>query len=192
MAHINLLPWREELRKEKQRQFFLMLVGAVGFMGLAMLATHFQIEHMIGSQHQRNTFLEQQIASVEKIIREIEELERTRDRLLSRMEVIQRLQQSRPLIVHLFDELVRTAPEGVFLNKLAHRGNDLTIDGVAQSNARVSAYMRNIDASEWVGNPKLAVIERTPDKEGREPSRFELRAAQVVSKGGAADGEASQ
>jgi type IV pilus assembly protein PilN len=183
MAHINLLPWREELRKERQRRFFVMLIGAVALMGAGMAFTHLFFESRIEHQDRRNQFLEREIAAVEKTIHEIKELEQTRDRLLSRMEVIQRLQQSRPLIVHLFDELVRTTPEGVHLGKLAHRGTSLTLDGIAQTNARVSAYMRQIDASEWLGQPKLAVIKRTADSEGRKPSEFQLRASQIVSKG---------
>ena len=159
MAHINLLPWREERRKEQLRQFLTILGLSVVLMLLVILAVHLQYSRMISAQESRNSFLKNEIASVEKQIREINNIAKEKKRLLARMEVIQQLQRNRPGIVHLFEEMVKVIPEGVHIKSLKQSGKNLTINGVAQSNARVSAYMRNIDASAWMATPKLKVIE---------------------------------
>jgi type IV pilus assembly protein PilN len=178
MAHINLLPWREELRAKRQRDFLTLLGASAVFMALAMLYVHFFVNGLIDDQTARNNYLRQEIARVDKLIEEIDALEETKEKLLARMEIIQRLQTSRPEIVHLFDELVETIPEGVFLTKLEQQGAALRLTGRAESNARVSAYMRNIDTSPWIGDPDLKLIE---NKEKTETglSHFELRAKQL-------------
>lgn len=159
MAKINLLPWREELRAEKTRQFASML-GLSAFMtGLIILLVHINIANQIGHQEERNGILQKEIDSLDLAIIKIQQLEKTKEELLSRMEVIQSLQQRRPQIVHLFDEIVRTVPEGIYITAIKQTGKDLAINGVAESNGRVSAYMRNIDASDWMATPKLKVIE---------------------------------
>jgi type IV pilus assembly protein PilN len=159
MAKINLLPWREELRAEKTRQF-ASLLGLSAFMtGLIILLVHINIANQIGHQEDRNKILQTEIDSLDLAILKIKQLEKTKQELLSRMEVIQSLQQRRPQIVHLFDEIVRTVPEGIYITAIKQTGHELTINGVAESNGRVSAYMRNIDASEWMATPKLKVIE---------------------------------
>ena len=159
MAHINLLPWREEQRQEQTRQFAtiaalsLLLTGAILFMVHATFNS--QVEH----QKFRNKMLQDEITTLDAALKQIESLEETKDQLLSRMDVIQSLQQRRPQIVHLFDDFVRTVPEGIYLTEVKQKGEELTIKGVAESNGRVSAYMRNIDASDWMSTPKLKVIE---------------------------------
>lgn len=159
MAKINLLPWREELRTEQTRQFVTML-GLSAFMTAAIvLLVHVNIAGQINHQEFRNGILNKEIEKLDLALKEIKALEETKQELLSRMEVIQSLQQRRPQIVHLFDEFVRTVPEGIYLTSIKQKGKDLTITGVAESNGRVSAYMRNIDASEWMSTPKLSVIE---------------------------------
>ena len=159
MARINLLPWREEMRAEKTRQF-VSLLGLSVFMTIAIIAlVHVSVATQIGHQEFRNDILTKEIDRLDQALKEIKELENTKDELLSRMEVIQSLQARRPQIVHLFDEIVRTVPEGIYLTGVKQTGKALTIDGVAESNGRVSAYMRNIDASEWMSTPKLKVIE---------------------------------
>lgn len=159
MAKINLLPWREEQRAEKTRLFVTML-GLSAFMTAALiLLVHVNIAGQISHQEFRNDILNKEITKLDLALKEIEELENTKQELLSRMEVIQSLQQRRPQIVHLFDEFVRTVPDGIYLTAITQKGKDLTIKGVAESNGRVSAYMRNIDASEWMATPKLSVIE---------------------------------
>ncbi len=178
MAHINLLPWREELRKQKQQQFAVIAGGTAVLGALLVLLAHMQMEGLIESQNQRNKFLQAEISKLDKKIARIRDLEKTKTALLARMDIIQQLQRSRPQSVHLMDELVRTLPDGVYLNKITQKGASLTLAGVAQSNARVSAYMRNIDNSEWLGNPKLDVIE-TKEDDRRRTAQFTLRASQI-------------
>ena len=177
MAHINLLPWRETLRKKRKRDFLLQLLGAALIAGAALFLWYWQVQQMIEYQNGRNGYLRAEIKKVDKKIREIKDIEKKRRQLIARMNVIQNLQASRPLIVHLFDELVNTIPDGVYLDKLAQRGNRFTIWGKAQSNARVSAYMRNIDSSEWVKDAHLKIIKGN-DKSPTALSHFELNAKQ--------------
>jgi type IV pilus assembly protein PilN len=185
MARINLLPWREERRAEKARQF-ASLLGLSAFMtALIILLVHINIANMIDHQAERNDILIKEIDALELAILKIQQLEKKKAELLSRMEVIQSLQQQRPQIVHLFDEFVRTVPEGIYITSIKQADKSLTIKGVAESNGRVSAYMRNIDQSNWMATPKLKVIETkkgslrsstfivttsqsTPGKEGEE------------------------
>lgn len=177
MARINLLPWREEQRKEKQREFAFTMAGAAIVGGLLVLMAHLQINGMIESQNVRNQFIEGEIVKLDKRIAEIRDLESTKAKLLARMNVIQQLQSNRPLSVHLMDEMVRTLPEGAYLNKIEQKGGDLTFTGVAQSNARVSAYMRNIDGSAWLSKPKLEVIQ-TETEQRKRVAKFNLQALQ--------------
>lgn len=159
MANINLLPWREKLRKERQQQFYAILgLGAVCGL-LIVLLMHIQMEALIDHQIARNQYLEREIAEMDKRIAEIEKLEETRNALVERMKVIETLQTSRPVVVHLFDEMVTTLPEGVYLTSLTQNGNRLTLTGKADSHARVSSYMQRIDASPWLGKPNLSVIQ---------------------------------
>jgi type IV pilus assembly protein PilN len=159
MTSINLLPWREALKKERQQQFFVALGVSVAVMLAIVAAVHLQMSALINAQKSRNTFLETQITRVEKQIQEIDALEKEKRNLLARMNVIQQLQQGRPQVVHVFDELARTLPDGVYLTNVQQRGGSMSIQGFAQSNARVSAYMRNLDASDWFSDPKLSVIQ---------------------------------
>lgn len=180
MAKINLLPWREELRAEQTRQFVTML-GLSAFMAAAIvLLVHVNIAGEISHQEFRNDILNNEIVKLDLALKEIEDLENKKQDLLSRMEVIQSLQQRRPQVVHLFDEFVRTVPEGIHLTRIKQNGMQLTIDGIAESNGRVSAYMRNIDASEWMATPKLTVIKT---KKGTlRSSEFTLKSAQSEPK----------
>lgn len=167
MARINLLPWREELRKQRQQAFFISIgLAALITLGILFLV-HLQIEAMINYQKLRNKMLEDQIAILNVKIKEIKDIENKKGQLLAKIDLIQRLQESRPEIVHLFDEVAKTAPEGVFLTKFNQTGSRLVFNGKAKSNARVSAYMRAIDTSPWLKNPKLNVIrnEKEKDKE---------------------------
>jgi type IV pilus assembly protein PilN len=181
MAKINLLPWREELRKQKQREFAFTLGGSVVIAGLVVLLAHLHVNGLIENQSQRNAFLKQEIDILEKRIGEIDELEKHKADLLARMNVIQELQRSRPESVHLMDELVRTLPEGVHLENFTQKGKDLTMKGVAQSNARVSDYMRNIDTSNWLADPRLDLI-KTKEVERRRLANFTLRGGQKTPK----------
>lgn len=187
MARINLLPWRENLRKQRQREFGMTIAGALVVTLLVGVLVHIQVERMIDHQNARNGYLKKEIAEVDRKIREIKALEKTKARLLARMNVIQQLQGSRPEIVHLFDELVNTTPGGAFLTSVRQAGKGVTLNGRAQSNARVSTYMRNIDGSEWIGRPILQVIENK-DQTGTGFSHFTLTAIQKKKKGAAPKG----
>ena len=179
MARITLLPWRDELRKLKQQQFIVVTAGTAVVGGLLVLLAHMQFSGLIDKQNQRNQFLENEIATLEKKIRKIKDLEKTKTALLARMDIIQQLQHSRPQSVHLMDQLVLTLPDGLYLNKISQKGTALTLSGSAQSNARVSAYMRNIDSSEWMAQPRLEVI-KTKDGDNRRSAEFILRASQAT------------
>lgn len=159
MANINLLPWREELRKEKTQQFATYTGFSVILTVCLIALIHFAIVSQITYQQSRNKILADEIAQLDIALKEIEGLEETKEKLLSRMDIIQSLQQKRPQIVHLFDEIVRTIPEGIYLTGISQNETSININGVAESNGRVSAYMRNIDGSDWMSTPKLSVIE---------------------------------
>lgn len=182
MAHINLLPWREEQRQEQTRQFATVTVLSLLLTGAVMFLVHFTFANQIEHQKYRNKMLQDEINTLDASLKQIETLEETKEQLLARMDVIQSLQRRRPQIVHLFDEFVRTVPEGIYLTEIIQQGDDLTIKGVAESNGRVSAYMRNIDASEWMATPKLKVIET---REGTlRSSDFELLTSQSAPNSG--------
>jgi len=163
MARINLLPWREERRKQRQQEFYVILAGAALIGGLLFLSIHWYIGELQDAQDRRNQKLTDEIAQLDRSIREIEELEAKRSRILARKQVIEELQKSRSQIVHLFDELVRTIPDGVRLSDLKQQGNRLTLTGVAESNAKVSAYMRSLEASDWMKEPDLSITETTEE-----------------------------
>jgi type IV pilus assembly protein PilN len=188
MARINLLPWRENLRAEQQREFLVMAGGTVVITLLLGLYTHLHINGMITDQEERNAFLQREITALDERIEEIKELEKTKARLLARMEVIQELQSSRPEAVHLFDELVKTTPDGAFLTKIKQQGKMVELDGRAQSNARVSAYMRNVEGSDWIGTPVLQVIENK-DKTGTGFSHFTMSVQQQAKQAEAGKGD---
>lgn len=179
MPRINLLPWREELRKRRQREFAMAAGAAVVAAGLMTLLANFTYSSMIEHQEARNARLEAEIAELQKAIEEIDGLERQKERLLARMEIIEELQRSRPEIVHLFDEIVRTTPDGIFLTDIKQTGRDVEIRGRAQSSTRVSAFMRNIDASEWLEDPDLDSIEAI-DSGRAEQFAFVLKAKQIT------------
>ncbi len=170
MPRINLLPWREAERKKRQRDFGVALAG--GFVGatICILGTIFAYSQMIDNQEQRNTRLTEEIAFLEKSIQEIDGLERQKERLLARMEIIEQLQASRPEIVHLFDEMARQLPEGVYLTGMKQTGAKVEVRGVAQSSTRVSALMRQVDASDWMTDPEVDRVETTSSGSSRQAS----------------------
>lgn len=180
MAHINLLPWRAEIRKQQQRDFLSAMGLGATLTLAAMLLLHFQLDSDISYQNERNSYLLSEIQGLDKRIKEIEDLETKKKRLISKMEVIQQLQASRPEIVHLFDELGRTIPEGVYLSDLIQTDKLITVNGLAQSNARVSAYMRNLESSSWLKSPVLSIIESKTDKDTNKErqSKFTLQVKQ--------------
>lgn len=185
MARINLLPWRAELRKQQQKEFFLAISLAILATLAVLFFVHGHISSLIDYQNRRNEFLQSEIASLDQKIKEIQDLETKKKRLLAKMDVIQQLQSSRPESVHLFDELTRTMPEGVYLTDLMQTDKNLTVNGIAQSNARVSAYMRNLESSAWLKEPLLNIIEsKAENKEAKKDrgSKFTLQVRQSSDK----------
>ncbi|AKC79292.1 PilN domain-containing protein [Xanthomonas arboricola pv. corylina] len=168
MARINLLPWRAERRKAREREFYSMLgFAALGGVLLSVLIW-FYYDAQISGQTERNAFLTAEIDKVKAQNEEIKELDKKKDRLLARKKVIEELQANRSQMVHLFDSLVRTIPDGVALTNIKQDGDILTLEGRSQSNARVSTYMRNLEGSGWMTNPDLSIIEaKSQDKAGQ-------------------------
>ncbi|BCU05371.1 PilN domain-containing protein [Allochromatium tepidum] len=181
MARINLLPWREAARQQRRQEFLTALGIALGLTAVAVALVHFYFEDRISGQQARNQYLKTEIAALDRKIKEIAEIEKTKADLLARMDIIQRLQKSRPEIVRLFDELVTALPEGVYLTKLEQSERTVTLEGRAQSNARVSAFMRRIEGSQSIGQPRLMLIENK-DKTGTGLSHFRLSFSQVTPK----------
>lgn len=177
MPRVNLLPWREEERKQRLQQFVIAVGAAVAAAAVCIWVVNMVFASRIDHQNDRNRRLEQEIAEIKKSITEIEDLEQQKDRLLARMEIIEQLQTSRPEIVHLFQELVTSIPDGVYLTGVTQQQRSLQFTGIAQSSTRVSALMRNIDASPWLTDPQLDKIE-TVSNNGSEEFRFELNAKQ--------------
>lgn len=176
MPQINLLPWRQLQRAQRKREFGFMALGALTAAGAVTLFTWWGISAAIQSQHDRNELLKQEIAELDKQITEIQGLEAQKERMKSRMEVVERLQRSRPEVVHVFDQLVRTLPDGVFLTSVKQTDLKLELKGIAQSSTRVSTFMRNIENSAWLSDPQLQVIET--QKTGGAASEFTLFATQ--------------
>ena len=182
MPRINLLPWREAQRKERKLAFLVALGVAALAAGVASFAAYLMYGSMIEAQERRNTQLTMAIKKLDKEIEEINSLESAKQKFIARMEIIEKLQRSRPEIVHVFDEIVRTLPEGVYLTSVKQNGMRLKFEGIAQSSTRVSSFMRNIDGSQWLRNPELEVVQTT---KGSGPgSSFTLTADQVTLAGG--------
>jgi len=181
MPRINLLPWREEQRKERKLAFMVALGAGTGAAIIASFGAYLLFGSMITGQEKRNENLRTEIKELDKQIEQINNLESAKQKFIARMEIIEKLQRSRPEIVHLFDEVVKTVPEGVYLTGVKQTDKHLKFEGVAQSSTRVSQFMRNIDGSEWLKNPDL---ERIETKSGQTSgSSFVVYADQVSTAG---------
>jgi type IV pilus assembly protein PilN len=178
MPRINLLPWREEDRKRRQREFLVAMSGSFVAAIVAVVLVMFAFSQMIDKQRGRNARLTTEIAELDKSIKEIDGLERQKERLLARMEIIEQLQRSRPEVVHLFDEMTRQLPEGVYLTGMKQTGSQVELKGVAQSSTRVSALMRQIDSSDWFTDPDVQKVETT-DRGPARQAEFILALKQV-------------
>lgn len=176
MPRINLLPWREAERKQRRQEFGVGAVGALVLAGVIAFAVNWQMGGAIDDQNERNQYLKTEIAELDKQIAEILDLEQRKQRLSARIQVIEQLERSRPEIVHVFDQIVRTLPDGVYLTGIKQTERRLTLKGVAQSSTRVASYMRNIDASEWLTDPSLDILETKGAGDGG--SEFTLNASQ--------------
>jgi len=173
MAHINLLPWRAERRKQREREFFMQLGAAFVAALLALLLWVFWMNLRIDNQNERNTYLQGEIKQLDERIAKIKDLEKVRQRLLARKQIIEQLQANRSQMVHLFDELVKTIPASVRLTSMKQKADSMVLYGVAQSNTSVAEYMRNLDASPWMGNADLDKTE-IKYRAGRMPYTFGL------------------
>ncbi|MFT3931899.1 MAG: PilN domain-containing protein [Spongiibacteraceae bacterium] len=173
MAHINLLPWREERRQELRKEFLTVLAGTAIAAVLVVLVANRVYSGWIDNQTNRNAYLQRNIDELNNQVKEIKELEAKRQQLLDRMKVIQDLQGTRPLVVHVFDEMVRTLPDGVFYQSLGRSEKTIEITGVAESNNRVSSLMRQMDKSEWFENPNLTSVQAAPEF-GDQASAFKM------------------
>jgi type IV pilus assembly protein PilN len=188
MPRINLLPWREDERKERKIAFTVALgVSALGA-AVVTFAVYLMFGSMIDGQERRNQSLRTEIKKLDQQIEEINDLESSKQKFIARMEIIEKLQRSRPEIVHVFEEIVRTLPDGVYLTGVKQTDKKFKFDGVAQSSTRVSSFMRNLDGSEWLRNPELEVVQTTKDK--GPGSSFTLY-AQQISTAGQDDGSSS-
>lgn len=176
MARINLLPWRNERRKQREREFFMQLGAAFAAAILFVLLWMFWMDQRIDNQNERNTYLQGEIKQLDDRIAKIKDLEKVRERPLARKQIIEQLQANRSQMVHLFDELVKTIPASARLSGLKQSGESMTLDGVAQSNASVAEYMRNIESSPWMGHADLRKTENTHG-DSRMPYSFGLDVA---------------
>ena len=181
MPRINLLPWREQQRKERKLAFFVALGGAAIGALLVAFTGYLLVNSMISAQERRNDRLRAEIKAVDRQIEQINDLESQKQRFISRMQVIEKLQRSRSEVVHLFDEVAKTVPDGTYLTSFKQDGKRLKFEGVAQSSTRVSTFMRNISASQWMKDPELEVVESKPGNSIG--NSFVLDASQVVTSG---------
>src|ERR1700737_5371454 len=163
MPRINLLPWREQERKIRRREFMVAAGGAIIAAVIFVLGGKVMYSSWTDAQREKNNLLTKEIVKLDAQIADIQDLENRKQRLVARMEIIEKLQRQRPGIVHLFDELVKTVPEGIYLTQIKETGKKLEMKGVAQSSTRVSTFMRNIDSSSWMDNPQLQVVETSKD-----------------------------
>jgi len=169
MARINLLPWRDELRAQQQRQFIQQIVGVVILAGATVFGLHSYYSGKIEAQNERNQYLRTVITELNRDIQSIQQLEEERDRLIARMEVIQQLQSQRPLPVHIMDELARTLPDGIQLETVTvQNDNQISIQGFADAQARVAEYLRQINRAEHFRNASIigtGILAREPGEE---------------------------
>ena len=176
MAHVNLLPWRAERRKQREREFYMQLGAAAVAAVLVVLIWMFWMGQRIDNQNERNGYLQTEIKQLDVRIAKIKDLENVRKRLLARKDIIEQLQADRSQMVHLFDELVKTVPASVRLTSLKQGGQSMTLNGAAQSNASVAEYMRNIESSPWMGHADLSKTENSHNAT-RMPYNFGLTVA---------------
>ena len=181
MPRINLLPWREAERKERKLAFMVALAAAAVAAAVVAFGVRLVYTGLIGAQERRNELLQAQIQVLNHQIGEINSLEKTKRKFLARMHIIEQLQRSRPQIVHIFDQIVRTVPPGLYLTEVTQKGAQIQFKGVAQSSTRVSDFMRNIDHSHWLANAELEVIQAGKGSPG---SSFTLDAKVISPKSG--------
>lgn len=178
--HINLLPWREELKETRKKEFLVLLVSTVLAMALLLVLMHLCIESLIQFQIEDNDRLRQEIISLEQNIDEIKKLKDEKVKLLNRMQVIQEFQMNRTQIIRLFDGIVRTVPDGLFITHLSRVGNKIYIDGKTESNHRVSTFMRNIENYDWLKQPKLTLIQAEEREKSDQYIDFNMEVEEII------------
>jgi len=181
MKQINLLPWREARRKGMQREFIMFAAVWTASAVAVVLGVYLYVGDLTEAQQARNAYLQEEITVLDKSISSIKELKKEKHQLIARMEIIGELQSSRTAVVYMLDELARLVPGGVYFTAMKQHGTVLEIEGVAQSNANVSDLMRYLDSAEWVGNPRLEVIESKDKRSSDRSSRFVLRVNHITA-----------
>lgn len=189
MAGLNLLPWREAARKESQKKFVMMVVGAIAVAASTVFGAYSFYQDQIDKQGERNNYLQAEIKTLDKTIAEIKKLDVTRKALLDRITIIEGLQSTRPGIVHLFDEMVKSLPKGMYLTSLEQKQNKIKLEGKAESNARVSSYMNRLDMSPWLSSSALNIISIDTRVKTDRLRNFSLSVTQLLKPGG--EGESS-
>ncbi len=174
MTEINLLPWREKEREQEKKLFTSMLLTGIVVAVVIVFLINSYATHLIDNQNTRNQMLEKEITALDAQIREIKALKQVRDGLISRMSIIQNLQSTRTLMVHLFDELIHVTPLGIYITKLERKNDVVTVSGFTESNTNISILMRNIEANLWLHNPVLAEIKKQDEKKQAANSEFTL------------------
>ncbi|MGD8175927.1 PilN domain-containing protein [Marinimicrobium sp. ARAG 43.8] len=182
MAKINLLPWREAYRQEKKKEFIGIIVVVVIVAGLLAYLWSAGVQSSIADQNARNRVLKTEIAALDEAVKEIRELREKREELLARMRVIQDLEGTRPVIVRYFDDMVRAIPDGVFLTRMQRQGQVIQLEGIAESNNRVSSFMRNLDESDWFKAPNLSSVTASPAY-GEQANAFRMSVRTSVPEG---------
>jgi type IV pilus assembly protein PilN len=175
MVKINLLPWREERRQKLTKEYYILLgLGALIALGL-VVSVYMIYDHNIKFQNERNGIITAEIVKLDNQIKEIEDLEEKRDDLLSRKKVIEELQANKTQMVHFFDELLKTVPNGLFLENIKQNGNAISLEGYAQSHSRVSAYMRKLEKSEWFKVPVKVEYIKADESFDTHEQKFKLQ-----------------
>ncbi len=177
MAKINLLPWRDEYRQEKKKEYLTILAGVAIAAAVVAFVWIQSVDSNIEHQRGRNQILQAEISRLDKQVTEIRELQKRKDELIERMRVIQDLQGNRPVIVRVFDDIVRSLPDGVYFTEITRENMILSIKGVAESNNRVSSLMRRLDESEWFENPNLLRVQKVEGADESAdyvPNEFEM------------------
>lgn len=174
MTEINLLPWREQKREQEKKLFTTMLLSSAVAASLLVLLINYYAEHLINNQTARNKLLQNEIAILDKQIKEIKKLKQVREALISRMYIIRNLQSTRTLMVHLFDELIKVIPAGIYITKLERKNDIVSLWGYTESNTNVSLLMKSIENNEWLQNPALSEIKKMDDKNQPADNEFKL------------------
>lgn len=180
MARINLLPWREQLREERKQQFLVILVGVLIIAGGVVFLADQYLNAAIDQQNARNEFLRKENSALDSRIKEISELKTRRQQLVERMKIIQDLQGSRPVAARVFDQLVRTLPDGVHFTDLKMVGPSISVEGAAESNNLVSSLMRNQDGSDWLTAPNLTEVKAVSADKLEQANTFKLTVQQTI------------